>query len=206
MKILAVSDHKTPQLYNGENLRRQYHNVEMVISCGDIELDYLDFIVSVLSVPLFYVRGNHDERHTDNVGGINLHRQFEAYKGITMVGLEGSIRYNKSGVQYTNSTMTGYCLQLLPRLFRRRLLKGYCADLMVAHSPPFQINDATDYAHRGFKAFRWLIRWTRPRYFIHGHVDFNDRRKSRITQFFKTQVININPYQLIDLNQRNSKG
>ena len=56
-----------------------------------------------------------------------------------------------------------------------------------------------DFAHRGFKAFHYLMRWARPQYLIHGHVDTWDRRKVRETVFHHTTVLNINPYMVIDL-------
>ncbi len=203
MKVFAISDNRLPQLNDGEFLRRQYGDASVLVSCGDLDADYVDFIASVLSLPLYYVRGNHDHRYTDDKpGGINLHRRIETFRGYTLLGLEGSIRYNKADIQYTDSAMLGNVLRLLPGLLMRRALKEYGVDLVVAHSPPKNINDGKDWAHRGFNAFRLLIRWAQPRYFIHGHVDLYDRRASRETQFLKTQVININPKMVIDLGNK----
>lgn len=91
-------------------------------------------------------------------------------------------------------------LRLMPRLMVMRSLYGHGVDVMVAHSPPRDIHDISDdYAHRGFKAFRYLIYWGRPRYFIHGHVDTWDNRKPRKTVFHGTIVLNINPYMMLEL-------
>ncbi|MFW5772038.1 MAG: hypothetical protein ACOCZH_01855, partial [Phototrophicaceae bacterium] len=79
-----------PQLESAANLRRRYHDIELVISCGDMPPVYLEFIVSVLNVPLFYVRGNHDEVYTEKPpGGEDLHRRVVRYGGLTFTGLEG---------------------------------------------------------------------------------------------------------------------
>ena len=203
MEILAISDQRLPKLGNAEFIRQQYAHVKALVSCGDLDVDYVDFLASILNTQLYFVKGNHDHhpKH-DSSGGINLHRKITMHNGYMFAGLEGSIRYNKSGVQYTESEMAGYVLAMMPMLLLRRQRKGYGVDLFVAHSPPRNINDAIDYAHRGFRSFRWLIRWARPRYFIHGHVDIYDQRVERINHFFKTKVININPSMLIDLAKK----
>ena len=54
-----------PQMESAVNLRRQYGDVDLLISCGDMPSVYLEFITSVLNVPLFYVRGNHDEGYAE---------------------------------------------------------------------------------------------------------------------------------------------
>ena len=33
---------------------------DLVLSCGDLPFDYLEYLVSRLDVPVFYVPGNHD--------------------------------------------------------------------------------------------------------------------------------------------------
>lgn len=200
MDVLAVSDRRLPKLSNADFLRRQYGDVGAVISCGDLDVDYLDFIVSVLNVQLFFVRGNHDHHpHHEHLGGIDLHRRFVTFKGISMIGLEGSIRYNNTGIQYSEGAMFSMVLSMMPLLLVRRMSNKHSVDLFVAHSPPRNLNDATDYAHRGFRSFRWLLRWARPRYFIHGHVDLYDQRIERSLAFCETQIININPYYTLQL-------
>lgn len=56
-RILAVADEVEQTLY-GETLRRL--RPDLVVSCGDLPFEYLEYIVTVLSVPLLYVPGNHD--------------------------------------------------------------------------------------------------------------------------------------------------
>lgn len=202
MKILAVSDISLPQFNNAEYLRRECSDVELLISCGDMDPEYLDVIASVLGVPLYYVRGNHDHRYNaERPGGINLHQRVVGYNGLTLAGLEGSIRYNQGDIQYTEFDMTMIISRLLPGLILRRLIKGYSVDLLVAHNPPRHIHDKTDWAHRGFRSFRWLMRLARPRYLLHGHVDRYDQRDPRETRFLKTNVINVNPSMLLTVEK-----
>jgi len=115
MKLLCLSDTEMPQLQNAANLRRQYSDIDMVISCGDMRPDYLEFITSILSAPLFYVRGNHDEIYAQEPpGGINLHGQVVEFGGLTLTGLEGSLRYNRGRIQYTQAQMSASAMAAQP--------------------------------------------------------------------------------------------
>jgi len=58
MKILAISDIVVPQLYT-EQIPERFLDVDLVLSCGDLPYEYLEYIVTRLGKPLFYVRGNH---------------------------------------------------------------------------------------------------------------------------------------------------
>lgn len=201
MKLLAVSDQRLPHMLNAEFLRRHHSDVDVIVSCGDIDPDYLNFIATILCVPLFYVRGNHDTRYTDDSpGGINLHRHVEIYKDVMFAGLEGSIRYNKGEPQFSQAEMFVEMLSLLPGMLVRRAVNGHGVDVMVTHSPPRFIHDREDWAHRGFRAFNWLIRLARPRYLIHGHVDLYDQREIRETDYLGTRIVNINPSKVISVD------
>jgi Icc-related predicted phosphoesterase len=201
VEVLAVSDNEVPQMRSAEFLCDTYANVELLISCGDMRVDYLEFISTILCVPLFFVRGNHDTRYVPaSPGGDDMHMKIKRYHGYVFAGLEGSINYNNGAVQYTESEMLMSVLRLMPRLILRRARRHYGVDVMITHSPPKGVHDIPDdYAHRGFRSFRYLMRWGRPRYLIHGHVDTWDNRKPRRTQYHGTTVLNINPYMLLTL-------
>ena len=61
MKILTVSDKVVGFIYSPQ-IREKFGDVELVLSCGDMPFYYLEYIVSILNVPLLYVMGNHDKR------------------------------------------------------------------------------------------------------------------------------------------------
>ncbi len=202
MKILAISDVVLPKLQVADFLHQQFPDVSLLVSCGDMPVWYLDFVGSVLSLPLFYVRGNHDTNYKPpEPGGDNLHLRIKKYHGYSFAGLEGSIRYNRGAIQYTENEMLWNVLRLMPRLLPRRMRHGYGVDVLVTHAPPRGIHDIEDdYAHRGFKALLRAMRWIQPRFLLHGHVDTWDRRKTRETDYANTKVININPYWVVDLH------
>ncbi|MBC8098413.1 MAG: metallophosphoesterase, partial [Armatimonadetes bacterium] len=172
-----------------------------VISCGDLSSAYLEFIISVLNVPLFYVRGNHDENYTQQPpGGEDLHRRVVRYNGLTFAGLEGSIRYNQGSIQYSDQEMAMMVVGMAGGLGVQRLSKGYGLDIFVAHSPPRGIHDLEDRPHHGFHAFLQFMRWYRPRYMLHGHVHTYDRRQTTRTQYHATMIMNINPVTVLEID------
>jgi uncharacterized protein len=198
MKVLAVSDNVLPQLENADYLQRTYADIDMIISCGDMPAPYVDYIASVLDAPLFFVRGNHDQNYEAGFpGGEDLHRKAIKYRGVWFAGLEGSMVYNYSPVQYSDISMFNMAIRLAPGMLWRRLRRGSGVDVFVTHAPPRGIHDMPDRPHQGFRALRLVIAWYRPRYLIHGHVDVLDRRRAVETQFDHTFVININPVRLL---------
>lgn len=189
-----------PQMESAANLRRQYGDIELVISCGDMPSVYLEFIVSVLNVPLFYVRGNHDEMYSQSPpGGEDLHNRVIKYGGLTFAGLEGSIRYNRGDIQYSDLDMYLMVLGYSTRLFTRKLLRKRPIDIFVTHSPAYKLHDRDDFPHRGFKSFRTFMKWYKPRFMIHGHVHTYDRRDTIRSVFEETCVINVNPVTVLEI-------
>src|SRR5512136_758653 len=59
MRTLVLSDAVSEVLYSPE-VRTVCSGVELVLSCGDLPYEYLEYIVTSLDAPLFYVLGNHD--------------------------------------------------------------------------------------------------------------------------------------------------
>ena len=201
MKILCVSDTTVQQLENAAHLRRRYSDVELIVSCGDLPSHYLEYLTSVLNVPLFYVRGNHDTGYSERPpGGDNLHMQLLKYRGITFYGIEGSLRYNMSAIQYSQGEMRGMTFQAMTRLLPRRLSRGYGVDVFVTHAPAKGIHDRDDLPHNGFKPFLRFMRWMKPRYMIHGHTHTWDNRDTVRTQYYNTCVMNINPVTVLEID------
>ncbi len=64
MKFLCVSDQIDPLIYS-TSLRERYDDVDAVFCAGDLPMDYVDFIVSTLGKPTFFVFGNHDLKEFD---------------------------------------------------------------------------------------------------------------------------------------------
>lgn len=207
MKILTVSDEVVPQIYHA-SARERFEDIDLVLGCGDLPPSYLEFIVSSLDVPCFYVPGNHDGQpeHTDYgktlihpPGCVNLDGKVRCWNGLVLGGLGGSLWYNGGPHQYSQRRMFARVYLLLPRLLWYRRLNGYGLDILMTHAPPAGINDGVG-PHAGFAALRWLIERYPPRYLIHGHVHRNYRMGSGFeTQVGATTVINTSGYRILEI-------
>lgn len=59
MKILCVSDYVDPLIYNQE-VKKTFGDVDAVLCAGDLSVDYVDFIVTMLNKPTYFIFGNHN--------------------------------------------------------------------------------------------------------------------------------------------------
>jgi Icc-related predicted phosphoesterase len=187
MKVLSISDKLETALMDEDALAR-YPKVDIIFSCGDLAPEYLSHLKRIFNAPLYYVRGNHDIRYQMKppVGCMDINGKLVQYKGLRILGLEGSRWYNGGPAQYTETQMRKNVRQLRAKIWWE---KGI--DMVITHAPPRHIHDAEDLCHRGFKVFRRLIGRYQPAYFIHGHIhaSFADSEE-RITIVNRTQVIN----------------
>ncbi len=206
MKILAVSDAEIGFIYSPMICER-FVNIDLVISCGDLPFFYLEYIMSMLNVPLYYVRGNHASKvefsssgdsRTSPWGAYDLdQRVHEDDTGLLMAGLEGSIRYNYGPYQYTQGEYWLKVFRLVPGLLINKLRMGRYLDVFVTHAPPFHIHDMDDRPHQGIKAFNWLIKVFKPKLHLHGHIHVYRQDTIMKTLVDQTQVINTYGYREI---------
>jgi len=202
MKILCVSDQIDPLVYTN-SIKNRFADVDIILSAGDLPLDYLEFIVSSLNKPLLFVFGNHHTQEMTNISseshgciyiGSKVHRE----EGLIVAGLGGSMRYNLGVNQYTDFQMYLEIFKLMPRLLINRLIHGRFLDILLTHAPPSGIHDKKDRCHKGFKAFLWFIKTFRPKYLVHGHIHLYDLSDSRISRWMETSVINAYSHYVID--------
>lgn len=206
MKILAVSDQVDDRLYSSQ-VRQRFPDIDLIVGCGDLPYEFLEFLVTALNVPLVYVPGNHDPRYNPAdsesrvEGGIFLDQQAIFLQGLLLAGIGGSVRYVPERVnQYSQGEMYFRLWPLARRLLWQRWIRRRPLDILIAHSPPFGIHDDDDVAHTGFSAFRDFIRLFRPRYFLHGHtMYYKSNLEPRLTQIGTTTVINIFPYRVLEI-------
>lgn len=201
MKILSVSDQVVERIYTLSS-NGHFQDVELILGCGDMPYAYLEYLLTILNVPMYYVPGNHDPRpaQASAEGGSNIDLKIVRYKTFLIGGFGGSIRYRPDGInQYTQTEAYLRAFALLPRLLLNQLQYGRALDILISHSPPFGIHDDSDPAHNGLKALNWLLRIAQPRYHFHGHTHFYKRNlTSPETTTGITKVINVYPYKIIE--------
>ena len=169
MKILAVSDRESPYYWDYFE-QKKLDGIDLILSCGDLDPEYLSFLATFSRGPLLYVHGNHDGKYAElpPEGCICIDNKIYVYQGIRILGLGGSMRYCPGEYQYTEWEMK-------KRLMRMKLplLLNHGFDILMTHAPAYQLGDGDDLPHRGFQVFRTLLDDYQPRYFVHGHVHPN---------------------------------
>ncbi len=169
MRILAVADVEERALWEGF-CRSRFEDVDLVLAAGDLDADYLEFLVTMLSCPVLYVHGNHDEgyRRKPPLGCICVDGSVYIYRGLRIVGLGGSMRYKDGTYMSTEREMRKRIRKVESRI---RLLGGF--DVLLAHAPARGMGDLDDLPHRGFECFNDLAERWRPALMVHGHVHAN---------------------------------
>lgn len=59
MKILCLSDYVDPLIYN-QNIKEAFSDIDLILCAGDLPLDYVDFVVTMLNKPTYFIFGNHN--------------------------------------------------------------------------------------------------------------------------------------------------
>jgi uncharacterized protein len=221
MRILCISDKVDPLIYSN-SVKERFGDVDLVLSAGDLPMEYLSFIVSVLNRPLLFVFGNHNladlpyYRPSSTTRPYPIHSYesdsgasyigFKVCKesGLLIMGLGGSILYNNGGNQFSQQQMWARVLAKIPILLYNKLRYGRFVDIVLTHAPPQGIHDREDPCHRGFEAFLWLMRNFKPQFLIHGHIHLYDNREERKTRYGQTWVINAFGYQVLDIGENHA--
>jgi len=222
LRVLAVSDVVNPNLYSAQ-VKDMAGNVDVIISCGDLPVYYLDFLASSLLKPLYFVCGNHDHYEEQEeycteplkfenfvlktraqkmdvcFGGTDLDERIEKVGHLLIGGLEGSVVYNWGEHQYTENQMRRKILKMMPAMYLNSLFSGRYLDVLITHAPPFGIHDKKDIAHRGFKALLNFIKRYHPKYLLHGHTHIYDISEKRIFEYEGTKVVNCYDFVILDI-------
>ena len=201
MKILCISDRVEPMLY-GPNLTAYAEGVEAVISCGDLPFDYLEYIVTFLGTPVYYVLGNHDPApdSPERPGGCTpLDGRVVDEGCLVLAGLSGSRLYSGGPNQYTERQMRRRARALSARISCRRLVGRPRPRILVTHAPPFGLGDREDPAHVGFEAFLGLMDSHKPSLWLHGHVHLYGPEVQRVTSRGETKVVNVFGHRILEV-------
>jgi predicted phosphodiesterase len=212
-KILAVSDEIDEALYGPalEDVRP-----DLVVSCGDLPLDYLEYLVTRLNAPLVYVPGNHDpdlrggnarsasslspppEDAAGPRGCTNADLRVVDAGGLRLAGLGGCVRYREGPNQYTQTAMQRRARLLRLRVRARRLRDGRGVDVLLSHAPPLGVGDEDDPAHVGIQALHALVARLSPTLLLHGHIHpYGEKRTDRMMG--TTRVVNVIPRRVVEV-------
>ncbi len=189
MKILAVSDKESPYYWDYFD-KSKLEGIDLIISCGDLEPEYLSFLATFTSSPVIYVHGNHDDKYErfPPEGCVCIDDDVFVYKGVRVLGLGGSMRYKPGDNQYTEKEMRKRARSLK---LRRKIQKNGGFDILVTHAPAHGIHEGKDLPHMGFATFNELMDKYSPKYFLYGHVHMSyNWQYTRFDSYRDTKVIN----------------
>ncbi|MDR3112052.1 MAG: metallophosphoesterase [Elusimicrobiota bacterium] len=225
MKILAVSDKEDNHLKHIiENHPEKLKAVDYVFSCGDLQKDYIEFIVDGLKKKMYFVCGNHFASQfyeslspqefcnkvyhgkgiKNHCGSTDVHGNIEIIENYILVGFGGSMRYSLGDFQLNDVEMeklvektcrTIRRIKLLDFIFFRKRKKI----IVISHAPVNGIFDGIDLCHRGFGAFRKFIFKAKPLLWLHGHIHTEDRRNTNKQILDETLIVNVCFAKIIEI-------
>ncbi len=198
MKLLAIADHESAYLWDHFD-KTALEGVSLILSCGDLDPSYLEFLVTMTNLPLFYVRGNHDRSYDDRPpeGCIPIDDKIVDFRGLRILGLGGSMRYRNGKDMYTEQEMRIRIAKLRAGIVIRN---GF--DVLLSHAPARGYGDREDLAHRGFECFDTLLKRYSPALMVHGHIhkEYGGFRRE-LAHPAGTRIVNAYDYQILEIEE-----
>ena len=195
LRVMLVSDQESEYLWDYFD-RTALEGVELIISCGDLKPEYLSFLVTMLPVPLYYVRGNHDKCYdtTPPDGCVDLEEEgVVVFRGVRFAGFGGCKAGFEKPLHYSEDTMRKH----IRKRANKFALHGSFDVLVTAARG---LGDAEDTFHQGFECFRELLDKYHPSYHFHGHQHLSyNFRAQRTHQYGDTTIINGFNYHIVDI-------
>ena len=213
--VLAVSDEVDDALCADV---RPAHDAQLVVACGDLPFDYLEYLMNALDAPLVFVPGNHDPdvsgyrtsrtgltlkaglpaRPPWPDGAVSAEQAVVDVAGLRIAGLGGCLRYRDGPNQYTQREQARRARSLARRARRRTARDGRGVDVLLTHAPPRGVGDREDRAHQGFETLNWLAGRLQPPLLLHGHIH-PDEEPTRLHRLGRTVVRNVAGRHLLDI-------
>lgn len=205
IRVLFIADETDKALYDHYEPER-LKDVDLIISCGDLNPHYLEFLVTVGHAPLLYVRGNHDDNYKryPPLGCECIEDRIYDFRGLRILGLGGAMRYKPGENMYSESEMKRRIQKLNMEIY---LKNGF--DMLVTHAPAAGYGDLTDLPHKGYKCFNSLMEKHHPKYMVHGHVhqSYGDFQRIRMHESGTTIINAYSKYMLtIGADQHPEEG
>lgn len=196
MRLLLVADHEESSLWDYYRASKT-EGVDLILSAGDLDPDYLEFLTTMVNRPLLYIRGNHDGKYEtkEPLGCDCIEDTLYNFHGLRILGLGGSYKYGNRRDMYTEREMEKRIAKLRLKL---KFTNGF--DILLSHAPAYGHGDLDDLPHRGFECFNDLLEKYHPAYMIHGHVHAEyGPFKREIIHPSGTRIINAYGSYMIDI-------
>ena len=203
MKILVIADEESKALWD-YYAPDKISGTDLIISCGDLNAQYLEFLATMTTLPVLYVPGNHDTAYVNAPpeGCENIDGRIYNHQGLRIMGLGGSMKYKDGPYQYTEREMIRRIHRIIPGIVKNRGI-----DILVTHAPARGYGDMNDLPHRGYECFNRLLYICRPVYMLHGHVHASYMGNFSRETVHPSGAVIVNGYDkyTIDLKERDRR-
>ena len=196
MKLLIVSDEESRFIWDYFD-RTVFEGVEVIISAGDLKRQYLEFIATMIPVPLLYVSGNHDTyfRQSPPGGCQSIDGKIITSGKLRIAGLGGCKSQNPDGIYQLSEEQMAKRVKQLLRKTKDKL------DIFVTHAPALGLGDGDDSFHKGFACFHEILDLAKPKLHIFGHQHMSYGTKCENLIHYKESLLyNAFRYKIIDIN------
>jgi Icc-related predicted phosphoesterase len=199
MKILIVADVESKALWDFYDPER-VEGVDLILSAGDLNPRYLEFLVTMINKPLLYIHGNHDSEYDQRPpeGCVCIEDRIVDFHGLRILGEGGSLKYRPSSHMYTEREMQ---MRLMKADVKAALSGGF--DIFLTHSPCRGYRDMEDMPHRGYECFNSFLQRWKPAYMIHGHVhrQYQHDFKRAVEHPSGTRIINGCDWYILEIGE-----
>lgn len=197
MRILTVSDVEAKKYYDHYRAG-VLKGIDLILSCGDLRRQYLEFLVTMAGCPLLYVRGNHDDGFVNEPpeGCTCIDGEVVRIGGLRIAGLGGCHKYRDGLNMYTEGEMARRYMRMLPSI-----VKSGGVDILLTHAPAYGLGDIDTIPHRGFRTFNRIMNRHKPAYMIHGHIHMTyGINVERVIEYKETTIINAYESYIIEID------
>ncbi|MBN1622261.1 MAG: metallophosphoesterase [Endomicrobiales bacterium] len=215
MKILAVSDVSSQSLENYvAHSSKKLKKLDIIVSCGDLDKQYLEYLADGIGRDLFFIHGNHVQRAKEEDGKIlryiagseDLHGRAQVYNDYIIVGFGGSKWYGGKGYEYKEKEMVKVVKKVIRKVkwirFKDKIIRRKKKEIIaISHAPMYKIHDQPDVCHTGFKCFHDFVKAVSPVLWLHGHVHIPDTHKNQVTVLHNTTILNVFGYKFVNVGR-----
>jgi len=178
-KVLVIAD------YDKHHFKEKVeHNIDFVLSCGDIPFHVFEEIYERFNKPIFAVKGNHDPTAPFPDFVEDVHHKMVQHRRWVIGGWQGVPQHKSTGPYEWDDTSTAFQLSKFPYV-----------DIFICHSPVAKMPDMEDHAHMGSEAILKYIEEKQPRYVYHGHI-----HSKMGTMIGRTAVVSVFGAQVVTLS------
>ncbi len=191
MKILAISDCQSPDIWEKPD-ECGANDADIIVSCGDLNTAYLEFVRERLNKPLYYVRGNHDKNVKYVKDAVHLDSRIVNVQGVRFLGFDS---VSRDGKLLTDEDVT-VRVEIMKRIIDRD--GGF--DVLVTHHPMLGFGDGDNELHKGYKAYVKLVEEYKPKIMLHGHIHLDFYKQHiRCMQYASTRIINAYKHTILEI-------